>query len=180
MGYSDTLVPGVILRNIFENPGWYTQYTPYQAEIAQGRLEALLNFQTMVTDVTGLEIANASLLDESTARGRSHVDALRGHPRQRAQSLLRLQVLPPSDHRGCQGACRATGDRNRSQYARQRRSAVARRPALRCLGPIPGHGGGDTRLSRLLRCRSRARSGCRHGSRHNGPDAPHSPRRARG
>ena len=99
LGYHDTVTPSVILRMVMENPGWYTPYTPYQAEIAQGRLESLLNFQTMVSDLTGMEVANASLLDEATAGAEAmtllhRVRTKKGTDGQRALFLVSDRCLP--------------------------------------------------------------------------------------
>ena len=142
-GYHGTHTPGVILRNVLENPAWYTAYTPYQAEISQGRMEALVNFQTMVCDLTGMAIANASMLDEATAAAEAMTLAMRSgksksntlivaddcHPQ--TIEVMRTRAEPLGiDGAGRPGAgrCRPSGD----YFA-----VLAQYPATTGVGPRP-------------------------------------------
>ncbi|MEO8279181.1 MAG: aminomethyl-transferring glycine dehydrogenase [Ideonella sp.] len=139
-GYHGTHTPGVILRNVLENPAWYTAYTPYQAEISQGRMEALVNFQTMVTDLTGMAIANASMLDEATAAAEAMTLALRVGKSKATRIVVAHDVLPQTLE-VLQTRARPIGIEVVCHHADEIAASVARDPAFAVLLQYPGLNG---------------------------------------
>ncbi len=148
LGYHGTHTPPVILRNVLESPGWYTSYTPYQAEISQGRLEALLNYQTMVTELTGLDVANASLLDEATAAAEGMVLALHAHRGQGRLFLVSADTHPQTIG-VVQTRARALGVEVRIVSTDRLADACADKP-FGVLLQYPGSDGGVRDLSALM------------------------------